>query len=395
MLENYRSKQKNKMGQILDRILRNRQITRTELAESLGLSSSSVVKYTRELIDIGLIREKGRSQSTGGRRSSYLEFDPSVGVNLVVHFKLSHLEGALVNPVGEMVYRKREPLNGRENRQEYLEKLLSLTNHLKTRALDQYKRIFGMGIGMGDHLNMQEGISYYYHRCPDWRDVPLKTILEGALDLPFYLINDVDATALGEMYYGLGRDIPHFLSLWDGETLGMGLVLNNSLYQSNNGLVGEIGHFRAEPKGVLCVCGNRGCLETVSTVPYILKRCREMIDLGAVSALSDGQSYEDWSIEKVVELSNQGDRVCRNVMEEVAGYLGGALTDAANLLNPRRILLGGPVMEHNLYLTENIRRIITNRALKPICDEVEVLPSQCPDMPLIGIGAFVLSQLFL
>lgn len=395
MLDQYRSKQKNKMGQILDRILRNRQITRSELAETLSISSSSVVKYTRELIDVGLIREKGRSESTGGRRSSYLEFDPSVGVNLVVHFKLSHLEGALVNPVGELVYRKREPLKGDENQQELLNTLLKLTGHLKNTALKKYSRVFGMGIGIGDHINMVQGISYYYHRCQDWKNVPLKEILEKELELPFYLINDVDAAALGEMYYGLGRDLTDFLCLWDGETLGMGIVLNDQLYQSNTGLVGEIGHLHAVSQGDLCVCGNRGCLETVSTEPYILRRCRELLREGVKSGLTDVDNSMEWTIKMVVDLSNQGDRICRNVMEEVAGYMGLALTDVANLFHPKGILLGGPVMENNHFLLENIQRIVSNRALKPICDDVKILSSESADMPLIGIGAFVLSQLLL
>lgn len=395
MLDQYKTMQKDRMGRILERILRAPRITRAELAESLGLSSSSIVKYTRELMDLGFLRQEGEGESTGGRRRAFLEFDPSVGVNLVILFHLSCLEGALVNPAGQVEQRVKLPLSGEETQSDYEAMLIQLIGDLEQRAENTGKEIFASGIAMGDHLDMDRGISHYYHRCPDWQDVDLKKLVQSKLNLPFFLINDTDAAALGEMYYGQGRGYSHFLTLWDTETLGMGLVLNDRIYLGQKGFVGEIGHVLAVPQGELCVCGNQGCLETVATEGYLLKRSREGVNSGVKSTLTSVHGDSSWTVQDIINASNDGDRFCCNLMEELAGYMGHALADVANVLNPQRVILGGTVMRDNNFLLENIQRIVATRAMKPICDDIEIVLSDQEDIPLKGISSYVLRQLFL
>jgi len=393
MLDRYSQMQKERMGRILECILRSRQITRNKLSHRLQMSSSSIVKYTRELMDLGFLREEGQEHSSGGRRRSFLEFDPRFGYNLVIQFHLSRLEGALINPAGEIVIRKRFPVTNR-SKDELLDTLFALIDHLKLRADQSERPVFGIGIGMGDHLDMQKGISHYYHLCSDWQQVNLKELIETRYSLPFFLINDIDAAALGELYYGNSKGISNSLTLWVGETLGMGLILNDNIYLANHGFVGEIGHTLVDPDGPLCSCGNSGCLETVTTESFILQRCREGAAQGVNTQLMSLGNPDSWTMEQVIDVSNQGDRFCRNIIGEVAGYLGHALADTANILNPQRVILSGSVTRENQFLLDSIQHIVSQRVLKPIGDQIELVLSDNPDMPLIGIGCYVLSQFF-
>ncbi|MCX7523337.1 ROK family protein [Microbacterium sp. STN6] len=75
--------------------------------------------------------------------------------------------------------------------------------------------------------------------------------------------NDVKAAALGA-YHVLGLEgSMAYLNLGTG--LAAGLVVNGRLWRGAYGTAGEIGHIPIDPAGVLCACGQHGCLETVAS----------------------------------------------------------------------------------------------------------------------------------
>lgn len=397
MLEEYGNIQKERMADILRSILNSSEITRGELSSKLNLSPSSIVKYINKLIDIGLVRESGLNKSTGGRRSIFLEFDPEVGVNISIIFNLSNIHGALVNPAGKTVYELFIPTNKGILKDELLNRLFSIIEELKTEAAKINKRIFGIGLGMGDYMDMKKGISHEYLLARDWKEVALKSLVESRFNLPFFLINDIDAGALGEKFYGRGIKVENFVCIWLSETVGMGMVLNDRLYFGKKGFVGEIGHTNVIPDGAICTCGNRGCLETVATESFVLEKCREGIVSGVYSEiveLCDGDK-SSLKIEDVIRASNNGDRFVRNIFIEVAGYIGTKLVDIANILNPEAIILRGSIIDGNLFLYENIKRIIKTKSLSVLADTIDVVyTDDTADMRILGVSSYILMNYF-
>lgn len=397
MLDDYKKIQKDRMAEILNAVLSSNQITRNILAEELHLSPSSIAKYIKTLKELGLVRETGSEDSTGGRKSAILEFDPEIAVNIAVVFNLSYIEGALINPAGTVIERRTAEVYQGIPAEELISKLLSLIEDLKQAAIKVNKKIFGVGLGMGDHLDMEKGVSHNYHLSRDWLEIDLKNIIEKSAELPFFLINDLDAGALGEKYYGYGTGVDNFACVWLDETIGMGLILNNQLYYGKNGYVGEIGHTRAVEDGPLCNCGNRGCLETVATEGYILKQWMAGINEGVHSEALRlcGGKPENIRIEDMIEASNSGDRFCRNIFEETAEYIGRSLTDVANILNPELITLRGSIIDGNTHLYESISRRIKNQALEPISRDISIKHSRVrEDIRLPGVSSYILSRYF-
>ncbi len=397
MLKDYGNIRKERMADILHSILNYSEVTRGELADILNLSPSSIVKYINKLIELGLVRESGLNKSTGGRRSVFLEFDPGVGVNIALVFNLSSIHGALVNPAGKIEYELFLPTTKGIAKEDLLKQLFSIIEELKKKAGSIDRRIFGIGLGMGDFMSMKEGISHEYLLARNWKDVPLKNIIESKFDLPFFLINDIDAGALGEKYYGRGIKVENFVTLWLSETVGMGMVLNDRIYFGNKGSVGEIGHTNVVPHGDLCTCGNRGCLETVATENYVLKKCRDGIVSGVYSEITDicsGDSSK-LTIEDVVGASSRGDRFVQNIFLEVAGYIGKKLVDVANILNPERIVLRGSIIDGNPFLFENIERIVKSESLSVISDSIKIMyTDDSSDIRIPGVSSYILMNYF-
>lgn len=391
--------QKERYSVILKSIFRYKRVTRNELSEILKLSSSALVKYIKVLIDLGIVRETDKASSEGGgRKSVYLEFNPEKGVAVAIALYRTYIESGLVTITGEVIEECRYPVSDTVSRDELLSLISRIIeeNIAKADRFQYTQRVFGIGIAMGGHLNQEKGLSYEYMFSRDWHSVPLKAILEERYGLPVSLVKDVNACALGEQYYGNGIGVDNFLSIWIGDSVGMGIVIDGKNYTGASGYAGELGHTRGGDENLLCYCGHTGCLEGVTSLGYILEECRKGLRQGVLSEvrnLSCGD-VEGISIQQVIAAANNGDRFARNVFEAVGDVLGRKISDAADMFNPELILLRGPVIDGNLFLYETIRRIVMNQNLRQISLGLKILYSPHDDfVHLRGVGSVIVNGL--
>ncbi len=391
--------QKERYSVILKSIFRYKRVTRNELSEILKLSSSALVKYIKVLIDLGIVRETDKASSEGGgRKSVYLEFNPEKGVAVAIALYRTYIESGLVTITGEVIEECRYPVSDAVSRDELLSLISRIIeeNIAKADRFQYTQRVFGIGIAMGGHLNQEKGLSYEYMFSRDWHSVPLKAILEERYGLPVSLVKDVNACALGEQYYGNGIGVDNFLSIWIGDSVGMGIVIDGKNYTGASGYAGELGHTRGGDENLLCYCGHTGCLEGVTSLGYILEECRKGLRQGVLSeirSLSCGD-VEGISIQQVIAAANNGDRFARNVFEAVGDVLGRKISDAADMFNPELILLRGPVIDGNLFLYETIRRIVMNQNLRQISLGLKILYSPHDDfVHLRGVGSVIVNGL--
>lgn len=94
----------------------------------------------------------------------------------------------------------------------------------------------------------------------DW--LPLRELLADQLGVPVVLENDVNAATLGAAALD---DVTDLVYVSIGTGLAAGLMLDGRLRRGEHGAAGEIGHVPVDPQGVVCQCGQRGCLETIAS----------------------------------------------------------------------------------------------------------------------------------
>lgn len=397
MLSEYSPIQKNRMSTILKSILNNKRITRTRLSENLRLSPSSIVKYTKILMELGLIQETDREMSTGGRRSTFIELNPAVGLNIAVILDVSRMKGVLINTTGEVLSEHSLPVFFGIERQALIAALLQLLDGLVAEASRVDKVVFGIGVGMGGYIDPEHGVSREYLFAKNWYDVPLKELIEDRYAIPCFLVNDANACALGEKYYGRGLGVDHFLCVWLGEGIGMGIIVNGEIYAGNSYYAGEFGHTHAVDDGQLCFCGHAGCLETVSSMQFILSTVRDGLRQGVNSEVlkyCDNDSSK-LQIEHLITASNNADRLVRNVFAQTGGHLGEKLADVANIFNPEMIILRGPIIDANRFLFETIERVVMNLTLRQTAKLLKIVYSeQQSDMRVQGISSVILHDYF-
>lgn len=161
-------------------------------------------------------------------------------------------------------------------------------------------------------------------------DIPIAQHLQERLGMPVRIQNDVNACALAERAFGTCRGVDDFLWVTVSNGIGGALVLNGRLYEGYGGYAGEIGHVCVQPGGQRCGCGNHGCLEAEAAGPAITRMYRE-------------RTGTQLPADQIAQAAKAGDAQAAEVFAASGRYIGQALACAANLLNPRLVVLGGGV----------------------------------------------------
>jgi glucokinase len=179
-----------------------------------------------------------------------------------------------------------------------------------------------------------------------WKDRPVRDWLSTRTGCRFDLVNDVSALALAEFTLGAGQGTATMFCVAVGTGIGGALVINGSVHSGVGGADGEVGHLTIDPRGPICVCGNRGCLEAIASGVAIARDC------GAASA------------EQAMQRASTGDAIARNSYVKAAAAIAYALSAVIAILSPDAIVIGGGVAQAGDLLLEPIRHAL--RHVSPI-----------------------------
>jgi predicted NBD/HSP70 family sugar kinase len=203
----------------------------------------------------------------------------------------------------------------------------------------------GLGVELSGHVDVRRGSVDWSHRMGWDRPVPLARLLSESTGYPSAIEHDVKALALGEQMFGLGRDVSSFAVVTVGVGIGCGLILDNRLVRGKTGIAGELGHLLLDPDGPVCVCGKRGCLETVAGTDGIVRALQEA-------------GHEIGDIDTAARLAGD-DPVARAAFERAGRALGQGLSWLVSLLNPELLVLRcqPAVIEADGYVSEARRAL--------------------------------------
>ena len=224
-----------------------------------------------------------------------------------------------------------------------------------------------IGVGIAGQIDDKTG-SVMFSPNLNWRDVPLKKILEKETGLDAYITNDLTAITYGEWKFGSGKGEDNIICIFAGTGIGSGIVINGSLYTGCSNAAGEIGHITVVSGGRKCACGNSGCLEAYAGGLGIANIAKERAAAdnknfeNIINAA--GGSIEGVSAETVAQAYQAGDKNAAALIKETGRYLSDGVISAVNLLNPCVIIFGGGVIDGIPDLFDIVKSEVDGRALK-------------------------------
>jgi glucokinase len=197
-----------------------------------------------------------------------------------------------------------------------------------------------------------------------WRDEPLKEKLQKELDLPVVVENDANAAAWGEFTFGAGEDVEDLLLLTIGTGVGGGVVIDGELVRGGFGFGGEVGHIQMVPGGVLCGCGNLGCLESYGSGNALVRMTREHAaespqEAKALLEASGGQAAKITG-PMITTAAQAGDPFAIARFAELGDWIGQGVATLTAVLDPNVVVVGGGVSEAGALLLDPIRTSYEN-----------------------------------
>jgi glucokinase len=234
-----------------------------------------------------------------------------------------------------------------------------------------------LGIGVAGQVDTETGI---VHTSPNlgWEDIPLQQKLEDALGIPVTITNDVRAVLWGEWKHGAGQGIDDLVVVFVGTGIGGSVLSGGQVLIGDQGSAGELGHTTLIAGGRPCHCPNRGCLEAYAGGWAIAERAQEAVRVDETAGqrfIDLAGSIDAITAETLDKAYEQGDALAKQLVEETGFYLGAGLTGIVNALNPRRLVLGGGVIEGVPVLVELVDAVIQQYAMEVARQHLSVVRS--------------------
>ena len=206
-----------------------------------------------------------------------------------------------------------------------------------------------VGIGAAGFVGSDRATMLFAANLPGWRNESLRDEISGRVGLPVVVENDANAAAWAEYRFGAGRGESHLVCVTVGTGIGGGIVIDGRLYRGRFGIGAEVGHFRVEPNGRPCGCGQRGCWEQYASGNALVRearaRAREDPDEARILLhLSDDGAPETIMGPHVTRAAREGDPVAVASFEAVGRWLGQGLADIAEVIDPGCFIIGGGVV---------------------------------------------------
>lgn len=299
--------------------------SRADLARALGLSPASITQLVKNLLADGLVVELDHSPSQGGRPARMLGLATTDARAIGVKVVADHVAFVEVGIDGAVLRTASEPYDA--SAATFLADLAGLLARFI--AGGTTARLLGVGVGVPGSVD-RRGSGLVDSAQLGWAQVPLGETLRRELGLPVIVENNVNALAVAERLYGVGRRHSSFLVVTIGTGVGAGFVVDGVVLRGASGGAGEIGHTPVLEDGPLCSCGNSGCLEAIVGEAALVRTARERGIIGARAGMGVLQAAAD-----------EGRSDATALLGEAGHLLGRTLAGVVQLLDPEIVILLG------------------------------------------------------
>lgn len=208
--------------------------------------------------------------------------------------------------------------------------------------------IVGIGVGVAGQVDRGRGVILGAPNLAQGLvNLDVDQLLSGPYQLPVTLGNDVEVAALGELNFGAGRGTDDFVYVSVGTGVGGAIVREGTIFRGATGTAGEIGHTVVDYDGRFCGCGGRGHLEAYASRTAVTRALLAEIARGRKTLLSDLLKPTETAIRSkmIAKGVEDGDPLVLEVIAEAADYLGAGIGSLTSFYNPRRVILGGGLIE--------------------------------------------------
>ena len=395
-IKNISTSELNKIRQkkkILSLLHTNGHTSAPELSKWLRISLPTCIVLLNDLISSGNVKNIGVGESSGGRKPNLYGL-PEDGFYVIscdfarysANMAILDCYNKFVTPIAQIDTHIDDP--------RLVDKLYEVAIKLMADHGIPEEKVFGLGVDMPGLVNSKAGVNY---TIKDKKRQNIRRDLKQRFNKLVYVDNDARMHAHGEFNFGAAKDYKDAIIIHWSWGLGLGIFVNGQLYNGKNGFAGEFSHIPMVENGELCICGKRGCLETIASSNTIMKRVAQGFDDNEISSLIN--QFKDYpekvTPEDVINSARQGDEFCIAILNEIGKAMGKGLSFIIQLLNPEVIVLSGPLSNAKQYVLSPIQQSLNRLCLEKISESTTIIVSDMGDQSaLLGTSEMIFQKVF-
>lgn len=320
--EPYQMKAKNENRKaVLQSVWKFSPISRSDIAKLENMNKSTVTNIINELIDERIIVSVGNRQDGKGRSSNLLMLNEKFGYIIGVMISTIIIKVAISDIYAKILWKGEFCANGDYSSLLFLDQITELIkNGLEVSGIPREK-IIGIGISAPSIVERSTGLVYATPSV-NLYNAPIGEYFRSVFNVPVFVQSLATNAARAEKWFGESLDCTNVACLEIGKGVGLGLILNGQIFTGSHGFAGsDVSHMTLVPNGPLCVCGRRGCWETV----------------GSIRALGEK------TIEETTKLADQGDQEAIQQLSSIGKQIGNGIAIIVKILNPEKVVISGPI----------------------------------------------------
>ncbi len=328
--------------------------TRAIIAKELGLSRTTVSNVVNSLIENGIAEETETAKSSRGRPGLKLKFTDNRWFALGAAFSSDSWSYVLVGLDGTIADKYTTPSVTNFTPEGLLSTLIAGLRFMITRSKGWI--LPAIGLGLPGIVDSEKGCILRANDLGWHKTINVSEIVERELGYRVYCINRYTTSGLAEYRYANAEKEKNMIYIGIGSGIRSAIFVNGSLLTGTTYTAGRIAHLVINPNGPLCDCGKHGCLLAMANDRALRQNALEIrrrieYSKSILASLPD-DAITSFS---VAELADDGDECARAVMKSIASPLAKGLSILADIINPRKIVIGGPIGYNSRYLVDEIR----------------------------------------
>lgn len=365
-----------------------------ELSKLTKKSIPSITNIINGLIKDGYVVGQGLAPSTGGRRAVKYRLNKKTKKYIVVVAMDQFVTRIVMyNLLNEVIHPEAAIALPLQDNESAFEQLCSfITEYIDGSRIGR-QHLLGIGIGMPGFVDVERGVNASYLHDEN-EEIGLQDKLTQRFGLPVYIENDSSAIAISELHFGAAKDMKDVMVVNVGWGIGLGMIVNGSLFRGHNGYAGEFSHIPLSDSNKLCACGKRGCLEVVASLLVAVENAKQAIAEGEISSLD--KLFRDTTKaegDHLIDAARKGDQLAITVLSDAAFMMGKGIATLIHIMNPERVVLSGRGAAAGKLLLPPVLRAINEFCIPKLVENTDVIVSSLTyQAELLGAASLVIEN---
>ena len=366
---------------VLNLIRKYNIISSSELVSHTGMRPSTIFNILKELTSKSLILNVGKGESTdkGGKKPYLWKLDISSAYVVGLDIEITKITSVILNLEGKVLAKnciKHPKVISIHDFVSLIEKNVSTIVEI---AGIELEKVIGIGIGMPAIVDTKKGIIIRSDIFAE-QNIPLVEKLSEVYQIPVYIENNANATAVGAKWAGIAKTKKNFLvALIEFDKgiggLGIGIMIGERIYRGASHCAGEIN------------------VPIMNLDQMLIYFRHELVNSPHLNIYD--VNPEELEVEVLIQAALQGDKVALGLFERVGNQIGKIIQQSVALLNPDSLIIAGTISELDEIIINPIKEVILKETIPFIGEKLEIKTSlHGPHSVAVGGACLILSDFF-